>query len=537
VDLSALLLVLLAQNPLPLIPFGPLPFGRPPGGPMAEKIVLVKRFDRDGDGRLDRTERDAARASLADDRASRPGRMPRMPGLPRPPRRGPPGHQALAPATPGPKLSPAQVPAAPAGDLYDTGVLRTLFLEFDGDDWEQELAAFHRTDVEVPATLTVDGRRYPGVGVHFRGMSSFMMIPAGHKRSLNVALDFTERGQSLGGYRTLNLLNANGDPSFLRTVLYHHIASPYLPLPRVNFVRVVINGESWGLYVNVEQFNKDFTQRVFGSRGGARWKVPGSPGGDAGLNHLGEDLAAYRQRFEIKSADDPDDWAALVQLTRVLDRTPPERLVRALDPLLDIDGALKFLAVENALINSDGYWARASDYNLYRDVKGRFHVIPHDTNEAFQVPEGPGRGPGAQAIVSGVGLDPLAGADNPRRPLLSKLLAVPALRASYLRHLRQIAGEAMDWRRLEPVIARHRALIAAEVGRDTRKLYSTQAFEASVTKDEQHQTPRGPRQRLSLKGFLEQRRAYLLAHPLLQNDLDPEAPLDLGLLPQVGLAP
>ena len=62
--------------------------------------------------------------------------------------------------------------------------------------------------------------------------------------------------------------------------------------------------------------------------------------------------------------------------------------------MLDIDGALKFLALEMALVNTDGYWTRASDYNIYQDVKGRFHVIPHDMNEAL-INEGGGRGRGA----------------------------------------------------------------------------------------------------------------------------------------------
>ena len=33
-----------------------------------------------------------------------------------------------------------------------SGTLRTLFLQFENADWEQELAAFNNTDVEVPAT-------------------------------------------------------------------------------------------------------------------------------------------------------------------------------------------------------------------------------------------------------------------------------------------------------------------------------------------------------------------------------------------------
>jgi len=55
-------------------------------------------------------------------------------------------------------------------------VLRTLFLEFEESDWEQELVDFHNTDVEVPAKLTVDGKVYNGVGVHFRGMTSYQSV-------------------------------------------------------------------------------------------------------------------------------------------------------------------------------------------------------------------------------------------------------------------------------------------------------------------------------------------------------------------------
>ena len=42
-----------------------------------------------------------------------------------------------------------------------------------------------------------------------------------------------------------------------------------------------------------------------------------------------------------------------------------------------------------ALINGDGYWTRASDYSIYLDPKGKFHIIPSDMNEAFHPAVGP----------------------------------------------------------------------------------------------------------------------------------------------------
>ena len=141
-----------------------------------------------------------------------------------------------------------------------------FFLQFENPAWEKELEAFYRTDVDVPATLTVDGRTYRDVGVRFRGMSSYMMTPEGSKRSLNVTVDFAREDQRLMGYRTLNLLNVNGDATFARPLLYSEIAQKYLPAAKANYVRVVINNEDWGVYVNVEQFNTDFIQARFGTQ-------------------------------------------------------------------------------------------------------------------------------------------------------------------------------------------------------------------------------------------------------------------------------
>src|SRR4029077_7899503 len=127
----------------------------------------------------------------------------------------------------------------PDSALYEPAVLRTIFLEFENADWEAELFDFHDTDVDVPATLTVDGKKYPNVGVHFRGMSSYMGVPAGLKHSLHVSLDMADTKQRLYGYKTLNLLNSHEDPSFLSTILYSHVGRQYIPTPKANMVKVV----------------------------------------------------------------------------------------------------------------------------------------------------------------------------------------------------------------------------------------------------------------------------------------------------------
>lgn len=579
------------------LPGGPGGMGGP-GGPMGPERKLVKQFDTDGDGKLDIAEREAARKLIKKEKADRPNRMGPGGGMGGPMGMGGEDEEGK----PGPMVAPGDVKPL-TGDLYDASVLRTIFLDFDSSDWESELEDFYNTDVEVPAMMTVDGKKYPGVGVHFRGASSYFAVKAGSKRSLNVSVDFTDEklalrtpaaaakagkdGKEGAGYTTLNLLNSHEDPTFMSSVLYSTIANRYIPAPRANFVRIVINGESWGVYVNVEQFNKDFVMRNFhtkevgeklakgaGKEGHeARWKVKGNPGAKAGLEYTGESLAAYKQKYQIKSSDNDADWRDLVNLCKVLNTTPADQLEAALAPILDVDATLKFLALDVVLANGDGYWTRSSDYSIYKDAAGRFHLVPHDMNEAFQStlmgppggggggpgrrpggeggagrPEGgpnggpqqgqqgrqgpdgppgegappaagapgqPRRGPGGMGRgQSGTELDPLVAINDPAKPLRSKLLAVPALRERYMAYVKEIADKSLDWRTLGPIVAANRALIEKSLEADTRKLTSIEAFRKSTNDDAPVSAAGAPTRRepMNLRAFADKRRAYLLAY-------------------------
>jgi hypothetical protein len=71
---------------------------------------------------------------------------------------------------------------------------------------------------------------------------------------------------------------------------------------------------------------------------------------------------------------------------------------------------------------------------------------------------------------------------------------VPALRARYLGYVRDIAEKWLDWPTIEPLARKYHALIAADVKADTRKLDTSEAFEAGVAR---------------LRDFVERRQAYL----------------------------
>ena len=108
----------------------------------------------------------------------------------------------------------------------------------------------------------------------------------------------------------------------------------------------------------------------------------------------------------------------------------------------------------------------------------------------------------------------MTGAQDASKPLLSKLLASPKLKEKYLRNIRTIAAEDLDWEKLGPVVQRYVELIEKDVEADTRKLDTFEAFKQGVS--EEAPAAGAPGRRMSLKQFAEQRRKFLLEHPAIK---------------------
>lgn len=431
----------------------------------------------------------------------------------------------------------------PASTLYDETVLRTLELRFEQADWWDQLAANYGTGENILADLTVEGVTYPEVGVRFRGNTSYTRTGDSEKKSFNIEMDFIDEDQTLMGYRTLNLNNAYLDPSFMREVLYFHQARNYIPTPKANHVHLTINGQNWGVYANVQQINGDMVAEWFPSNDGDRWKVetggpgdgqagggrdnpgqrpprggappdadttgtnpgqrpprgevpPGADttgtnpgrqpafGGERALTWQGDDPTAYESLYLLRAENTDDPWAHLIALCAVLNNTPADQREAALEPIMDVDRWLWFLAVENVLGDDDSYLTKGSDYQLYYEPEsGRMHPLQYDGNEALS----------ARLLTS----DPMAGEDNADRPVISQLLSVPALRQRYLAHVRTVLNRSLNWETLGPQVAQYQRLIEAEVRADPRKFYTTEDFAASPAE---------------LERFVRERRAFLLSH-------------------------
>jgi hypothetical protein len=364
--------------------------------------------------------------------------------------------------------------------LYDESTLRDIQLWFSQADYWQQLKNNYSGKIDLPATMVVEGDTFLQVGVRFKGNTSYNMIQNFDKKSFNITMDYLVPGQDLDGYSTLNLNNAFEDASFMREVSYLHQIRRHIPAARANYVRLFINGVSWGIYPNVQQINGDYLKEWFFSNNGTRWRADrpaggGGPGGGgwgdgtAGLNYLGADTTIYKTYYTLKSSQKAMPWDDLVNVCDVLNTTPLNNLETEIAEVMDLDRTLWFLASEIAFSDDDGYVFKGKmDYYLYWDPETqRITPLEFDGNSVMK----------SNASNWGV----FYNETKVNYPLLNRLLAVPSIRQRYLAHFRTLIADEMTTTDFNALIDQYDALINAGVQADTKKLYTSAQYATEKT--------------------------------------------------------
>ena len=398
---------------------------------------------------------------------------------------------------------------APTG-LYERATIRKVYLNFTQPNYWSLLTANYATEGNIHANMTAEGASYPGVGVRFRGNTSYTGTGTSQKKSFAIETDFVNADQTFMGYKNLKFNNAHQDPTFMREVLYNRMASRHTPIAKANYVRLYINNEDWGIYSNVQAVDKTFLKEWFMSNDGARFRATvesltntvrpptgGTPGttpmpggwgdGTAGMNYLGTDSAVYQRYYDLKSSDITGSWQKLITACQALS-TATAATMSTLKTTIDVDKALWFLAVENIFTDDDSYVMKGKmDYYVYYEPEtGRTMPIEYDGNSSFQ-----------SAAATSTAWTPFKNATNTNYPLLQKLLSIPEYRQRYLAHYRTILQETFTEANANAIIDELNTLIASEVASDTKKLYPTAQYTSGVP---------------ALKTFVASRRAFLLSN-------------------------
>jgi len=347
-----------------------------------------------------------------------------------------------------------------AQDLYDTTVLRTFNLTFHDANWLTLLRNNYVSETSILADLQVDGVTYPSVGVRIRGNTSYTALPAGSEKfSLKIDMDFVDPNQEIMGYDNLNLNNGFRDPTFTREVVYNNYVAQFIPNPRANHVLVTLNGQNWGVYINVQQPDKRMLRDYFTNADGLRIRCANNPNGP-GLAYNGPNASGYTA-YDIQADGGlANPLASLIAVTFSLSNEPLVSWPN-IDTLFAIDPSIWSVALENMLTDDDSYINKGCDFMTYRDpIDGRMHLFQRDANETFTQT--------SWAITRNF--------TATNKPVLSRVLAVPELRQRYMAHYRTIK-RGLNWTELEPTFLAARNLIETAVQADPKKIYTYAHFQ------------------------------------------------------------
>ena len=372
-----------------------------------------------------------------------------------------------------------------SGGLYEPTILRELHVDFHDPNYHNVLADFFYTNpsCRIPATVTLDGIVHDSVGVRYKGNSTFVLPNDNGSPKVPYNLDFNYwvSGQKLMDYKKVKLANAWLDPTFAKEYLASTIYRKYLPTPQVNLMKLNVQGNYLGLYVNTESINKQFVDKHFDEKSGVLFKcdpvtvfgqsaLPGPAEPD--LNWLGSDTTLYYNSYVLKS---DHGWEELVELIDVLHNTPSD-----LDNILNIDRVLWAFAVNSVIANLDTYngWYIHNFY-LYKTKDGLFQMIPWDLSESF-----------GGALMGSVfatpndiyHFDPFFGnTTSPQsNPLLYTLLNEDLYKKQYMAHVRTIIEESLDTAFLRSQVEDLQNLAYTAANTDSYKVFSMSDFTSNV---------------------------------------------------------
>ncbi|MCR9243720.1 MAG: CotH kinase family protein [bacterium] len=362
---------------------------------------------------------------------------------------------------------PAQVP-----DFYEMGTVRDVYLQFGQPNWWSQLEANYQPETNIAATMTVDGVTYPNVGVRFRGNTSYRNLPSApnqgwEKKSFNIEMDWMVQGQDIYGYDSLNFNNGFHDPLFLREPLTYYVMRQHGVAPKANWIRLHLNGTYWGVYINVQQPNKDMFKEWFRSNDGNRYRCFPTSGnfrnGRCCYTWLGSNVSAYFSAYRVKQGDGLD----LMNMCDVLDNTPSGTLQSVLTDVFNLDSFYRYAAVMNVCTQTDSYIGNSGkDHFLYIDeVHGDGTTLPFDLNEA---------------MAESTSLSPTYNTTNPDRPAHARTLVFADWRERYKAHLNAIITHTFNPSHLTPLAQQYHAMIYNDVVSDPKKIYTTAAFQQNL---------------------------------------------------------
>jgi hypothetical protein len=268
--------------------------------------------------------------------------------------------------------------------FYDPDAIQQIVISITGEDraaMDTEAASEREEHPDnpgysyFPADLTINGEQVVGVGVRYKGKSSFQYWS--EKPSLKVKFNAFDSGLRFAGLKRVGFDSMVGDDAMCRSVVGYHIwREAGIAAPKANFAQLYLSVDGGaqqylGLYANVEDMDDAWVKHNFEEDKGDLWEgLDSADFTNAGITH-----------FALAAGD--GDAAALDHVRKALQGHGDDFYDDA-DEVVDMENFLEFWTLAIATGNRAGYPFHLEKFFVYLDpADDRLRFSPADMDESF----------------------------------------------------------------------------------------------------------------------------------------------------------
>lgn len=281
-------------------------------------------------------------------------------------------------------LMAAPASADEADWLYDPTKVVEIQLgglsESELDALEVEPDEYQKGTFELKVDGVTKGVPLVDVGIRLKGgHGSGRPVKTG-KSGLKVRFDEFVKGQLFFGLKRLTLNNMIQDPSMVHeTLSYELFRALDLPASRTGYAFVNLNGDNYGLFLNLETLDKIALPRWFAST--QHLYEADMPGTDVTPGDV----------FEVDEGDEEDITDLEALITAANDNVGDWS--DGMAAVADLEEMTRMWAVERYVGHWDGYagrnaFFRPNNYYLHSLDSGVFEMMPWGTDQTWVVPLG-----------------------------------------------------------------------------------------------------------------------------------------------------
>ena len=347
--------------------------------------------------------------------------------------------------------------------VFDDSDIAEIRIAIEQDSLEKLFAPGNEGNYDYyPANFSFKNGNIPlttisNIGLRLRGA-----IPRySQKRDFKISFNEFQPGRNFYGLKKFNLRALNRDPGIIREKICLDLLKDInVVSARSSYVKLFINDEYRGLYLNVEEVDIGFLNAHFGNSSGNLYKCARS----ANLQIREDENYKFTfgpppyaphqivRAYLLITNENEDDYSDLTHLIEVINNTPENKFKNEIEKIFNVHSFLKAQAVCVMVGDWDGFWSNQNNYYLYYNTWfDRFEYIPRDLDLTLGVDWG-----GGEYATSDIyNFGPLDDAS----PLMKRLFNIPEYRGEYSMYIQQIINSHFSIGELWPRITAIKTMI------------------------------------------------------------------------------